>query len=209
MRRRPGAWALTSLSPFLPLVARATKQQYLWYEADRRCLFPNWVKPSDTEPPPLLVYKWCQGINNLQDVWDTSNGECVVMLQTRFEKLFEKIDLTMLNRLLRLIVDYNIADYMTSKNNVTIAYKDMSHTNSYGIIRGLQFASFITQYYGLMLDLLVLGLTRASEIAGGANTPNEFLTFNKVETEARPRAGWPCLASSAPPRACSRRALRP
>ena len=33
--------------------------QYLWYEADKRHLFPNWVKPADAEPPPLLVYKWC------------------------------------------------------------------------------------------------------------------------------------------------------
>jgi len=34
--------------------------QYLWFEADKRHLFPNWVKPADSEPPPLLVYKWCQ-----------------------------------------------------------------------------------------------------------------------------------------------------
>jgi len=125
------------------------------------------------------------------------------------------VDLTLLNRLLRLIVDHNIADYMTceqgregaagaaachcfgdmwagqhppttrclflsptvnaphayrrshpcrpaAKNNIVISYKDMAHTNSYGIIRGLQFASFITQYYGLVLDLLLLGLTRGS-----------------------------------------------
>ena len=36
-----------------------------------------------------------------------------------------------------------MADYMTSKNNVQISFKDMTHTNSYGIIRGLQFSSFI------------------------------------------------------------------
>jgi RNA recognition motif of the spliceosomal PrP8 len=77
-----------------------------------------------------------------------------------------QIDLTLLNRLLRLILDHNIADYITSKNNVVIAYKDMAHTNSYGLIRGLQFASFVVQYYGLVLDLLLLGLTRASELAG-------------------------------------------
>jgi pre-mRNA-processing factor 8 len=57
--------------------------QYLWYESDKRHLFPNWIKPADSEPPPLLVYKWCQGINNLNDVWDTTNGECVVMMQVR------------------------------------------------------------------------------------------------------------------------------
>ncbi len=63
------------------------------------------------------------GINNLVDVWETAEGECNVMLESRYEKMYEKIDLTLLNRLLRLIVDHNIADYMTAKNNVVINYK--------------------------------------------------------------------------------------
>ena len=206
--------------------------QYLWYEADKRALFPNWVKPSDSEPPPLLVYKWCQGINNLQGVWDTAKGETVVMLQAELTKVADKVDLTLLNRLLRLVLDHNIADYMTvrrahlflrergekerektkrkrkkkkkikkthffprprkktqikkqAKNNVIIAYKDMAHTNSYGVIRGLQFASFIMQYYGLVLDLLLLGLTRAAELAGPPATPNEFLAHRDAATEVR------------------------
>ncbi|OWM69620.1 pre-mRNA-processing-splicing factor 8A [Punica granatum] len=168
----------------LEKITDAYLDQYLWYEGDKRHLFPNWIKPADSEPPPLLVYKWCQGINNLQGIWDTSDGQCVVMLQTKFEKFFEKIDLTMLNRLLRLVLDHNIADYVTAKNNVVLSYKDMSHTNSYGLIRGLQFASFVVQYYGLVLDLLLLGLTRASEIAGPPQKPNEFITYwdSKVET---------------------------
>ena len=158
--------------------------QYLWYEADKRHLFPNWIKPSDSEPPPLLVYKWCQGINNLENIWDVDeNGDSVVLLQSKFDKLYEKIDLTLLNRLLRLIVDHNIADYITAKNNISIAFKDMLHTNSYGLIRGLQFSSFVCQYYGLVIDLLILGLTRASEIAGLPQRPNEFLTFADIETE--------------------------
>lgn len=142
----------------LEKITDAYLDQYLWYEADKRRLFPPWIKPADTEPPPLLVYKWCQGqidflwgkrnsgrghfmtslrrqiafkltcqifsgINNLQDVWETGEGECNVMLESRFEKMYEKIDLTLLNRLLRLIVDHNIADYMTAKNNVVINYK--------------------------------------------------------------------------------------
>lgn len=157
--------------------------QYLWYEADKRHLFPSWIKPSDSEPPPLLVYKWCQGINNLENVWETEEGDSVVLLQSKFDKFYEKIDLTLLNRLLRLIVDHNIADYMTAKNNISIAYKDMLHTNSYGLIRGLQFSSFIVQYYGLVLDLLVLGLTRASELAGPPTRPNDYLSFADIETE--------------------------
>jgi pre-mRNA-processing factor 8 len=82
----------------LEKITDAYLDQYLWYEGDKRRLFPNWIKPADLEPPPLLVYKWCQGINNLQGIWDTGDGQCVVMLQTKFEKFFEKIDLTMLNR---------------------------------------------------------------------------------------------------------------
>ena len=61
--------------------------------------------------------------------------------------------------------------------------QDMNHTNSYGIIRGLQFASFIVQYYGLVLDLLVLGLQRASEMSGPPQLPNDFLSYQDVETE--------------------------
>eukprot|EP00698_Gefionella_okellyi_P003542 TRINITY_DN13333_c0_g1_i1.p1 TRINITY_DN13333_c0_g1~~TRINITY_DN13333_c0_g1_i1.p1 ORF type:complete len:2328 (-),score=536.75 TRINITY_DN13333_c0_g1_i1:58-7041(-) len=169
----------------LEKITDAYLDQYLWYEGDKRQLFPNWIKPADSEPPPLLVYKWCQGINNLTDVWDTSNGECVVHMQTRFEKVADKIDLTLLNRLLRLIVDHTLADYMTAKNNVQFSYKDMSHSNSYGLIRGLQFSSFIFQFYGLVLDLLVLGLTRAAEIAGPSSMPNEFLTYKDVASETR------------------------
>lgn len=47
----------------LEKITDAYLDQYLWYEADKRRLFPPWIKPADTEPPPLLVYKWCQGQN--------------------------------------------------------------------------------------------------------------------------------------------------
>ena len=124
-------------------------------------------------------------MNNLEEVWDTANGEANVMIETQFEKVYEKMDLTLLNRLLRLIVDHNIAEYMTAKNNVLLNYKDMNHLNSYGLIRGLQFASFIFQYYGLVLDLLVLGLTRASELAGAPMKPNDFLCFDSITTEVK------------------------
>jgi pre-mRNA-processing factor 8 len=85
--------------------------QFLWYEADKRHLFPRGSSP----PIPsrlLLVYKWCQGINNLTDIWDTDEGECVVMMETVLSRMYEKIDLTLLNRLLRLVMDHNLADYM-------------------------------------------------------------------------------------------------
>lgn len=168
----------------LEKITDAYLDHYLWYEGDKRNIFPNWIKPSDSEVPPLLVYKWCQGINNLSEFWDVSEGQCNVLLQTTLSKMAEKIDFTLLNRLLRLIVDSNIADYITAKNNVNLSYKDMNHVNQYGLIRGLQFSSFVVQYYGLVIDILLLGLQRASELAGPPNQPNDFLQFEneKVET---------------------------
>ncbi|KAI9704911.1 MAG: pre-mRNA-splicing factor 8 [Candelina mexicana] len=166
-------------------ITDAYLDQYLWYQADQRHLFPAWIKPSDSEVPPLLTYKWAQGINNLGRVWETADGECNVMLETQLSKVYEKIDLTLLNRLLRLIMDHNLADYITSKNNVQLNYKDMNHTNSYGMVRGLQFSAFVFQYYGLVIDLLLLGLQRASEIAGPPQSPNDFLQFRDRATETR------------------------
>ncbi|KAJ2895405.1 Pre-mRNA-processing-splicing factor 8, partial [Coemansia aciculifera] len=169
----------------LEKITDAYLDQYLWYEADKRRLWAPWVKPADSEPAPLLAYKWCQGVNNLDGAWNTQNGECTVMLEAKLARVFEKIDLTLLNRLLRLIVDHNLADYMTAKNNVVISFKDMNHVNSYGLIRGLQFAPFIFQYYGMIIDILILGLQRASEMAGAPTMPNDFLQFKDVETERR------------------------
>ncbi|KAF2138245.1 uncharacterized protein K452DRAFT_290830 [Aplosporella prunicola CBS 121167] len=166
-------------------ITDAYLDQYLWYQADQRHLFPAWIKPSDSEVPPLLTYKWAQGINNLDKVWEYQDGECNVMIETQLSKVYEKIDITLLNRLLRLIMDHNLADYITSKNNVQLNYKDMNHTNSYGMIRGLQFSAFVFQYYGLVLDLLLLGLQRASEIAGPPGAPNDFLQFRDRASETR------------------------
>ncbi|KAF2124532.1 PROCN-domain-containing protein [Dothidotthia symphoricarpi CBS 119687] len=166
-------------------ITDAYLDQYLWYQADQRHLFPAWIKPSDSEVPPLLTYKWAQGINNLDKVWEHQDGECNVMIETQLSKVYEKIDLTMLNRLLRLIMDHNLADYITAKNNVQLNYKDMNHVNAYGMIRGLQFSGFVFQFYGLVLDILLLGLQRANEIAGAPESPNDFLQFKDKDAEVR------------------------
>lgn len=82
-------------------------------------------------------------------------------------------------RLLRLIVDQNIADYVTGKNNVVIAYKDMMHTNNYGLIRGLQFASFVTQarvingrcWAGLATSFVARRVVAAESATDGCSNP--------------------------------------
>jgi pre-mRNA-processing factor 8 len=61
----------------LEKITDAYLDQYLWYEADKRRLFPPWIKPADTEPPPLLVYKWCQGTTLLELLLYKHSG-CIV-----------------------------------------------------------------------------------------------------------------------------------
>lgn len=61
----------------LEKITDAYLDQYLWYEADKRRLFPPWIKPADTEPPPLLVYKWCQG-KTLLELPSTEKGDGVL-----------------------------------------------------------------------------------------------------------------------------------
>ena len=53
------------------------------------------------------------------------------------------------------------------------------------MIRGLQFSAFVFQYYGLVLDLLILGMKRASEMAGPLQMPNNFLQFRDSATETQ------------------------
>jgi pre-mRNA-processing factor 8 len=64
-----------------------------------------------------------------------------------------------------------------------LTYNDIVHTNTYGLIRGLQFSAFGFQYYGLVLDILILGLQRASEMAGPPQMPNNFLQYCDSATE--------------------------
>ncbi|KAL4069003.1 RNA recognition motif of the spliceosomal PrP8-domain-containing protein [Scleroderma citrinum] len=156
--------------------------QFLFFEAKKQGLFSPWIKPADTEPPPLLMYKWCQSINNLTDVWEISKGECVVIMETVFSKVCKKINLMLLNCLLHLIMDYNLADYITVKNNIDLTYKDMAH-QCIGLICGLQFSAFIFQYYDLVLDLLIPGLQQADEMAGPPQMPNNLLQYHDSAME--------------------------
>ena len=109
--------------------------------------------------------------------------EWVVMMQSKLDNVFEKVDLTLLNRLLGIFVPYT-ADYMAAKNDATVWYATY---NSDGIIRGLQFAPFIRfmyQCFALVLDLLIIGVSEASDIAGPpqiSNTWKEFLN-EKIKT---------------------------
>ena len=152
------------------------------YETEKRHLFHNFVKQSDTKPPHLLIYKFCNRINNLQNNYDYENWENIVIIESTFNKIYQNIDLTLLNRLLRLIIDETWTDYIISKNNVNISFKDI-WDNSYRFIQSLQFNSFVTQYYWLLLDILIIWPNRTLEISWTIDKPNDYLICNDKEIE--------------------------
>lgn len=75
------------------------------------------------------------------------------MMESRYEKLYEKIDLTLLNRLLRLIVDHNIADYMTAKNNVVINYKVTCPVQTVNHLRNFSILIIMFLFVDILLDM--------------------------------------------------------
>ncbi|XBW36857.1 hypothetical protein QEN19_002436 [Hanseniaspora menglaensis] len=166
-------------------ITDAYLDQYLSYEADHRHLIPQWVKPGDAEIPPFLVHKFASGLNNLDNIWDCANGEMNVLLSGDLEEFTNKIDLSLLNRFLKLVVDPTLADYMTAKNNSTIIFKDMSITNKKGLLKGLQFGNFIYQLCGLMVDLSIMSPERALDFAGDVEDPNNFMQFANRQIEAK------------------------
>lgn len=170
--------------------------QYLWYKAmGVQRLFPNWVKPSDVEPLPQLLYKWCEGINNSPDMWDVSHDGSVVLLHSDLEDAFyDNVDWNFFRPMLELIMDKSLVDYIVSRHDVVVEFKDMSYHHYKGLIRGFMFSSFLAQYWGLIMDVLLLGTQRSKEIAGTALKPNPFMSFFRD----------PYLATSHPIRAYCR-----
>ncbi|EAN99773.1 PRP8 protein homologue, putative [Trypanosoma cruzi] len=153
--------------------------QYLWYEAmDQQRLFPNWVKPSDMEPVPVLLYKWCQGINDSPSLWDVTRDESTVLLHANLEDSFyDNVDWNLFRPLLEMVMDKTLVEYIVSRHDVVVEFKDMSYQCRKGLLRGFMFSSFLSQYWGLVVDVLLLGTQRSQEIAGPARRPNPFMTF--------------------------------
>ena len=82
--------------------------------------------PAPLQSPRYQQPSWSVELGSRENLW-----------------FFSKLDwqrlIWLLNRLLRLIVANNIADSMTTQNNVVISFKDMSHTTSFAVLMGLQF----------------------------------------------------------------------
>lgn len=80
-------------------------------------------------------------------------------------------------------MDQNLADYLTSRYNTVISFKDMSIVNQIGILQGIDVSGFLVHFWGLIIDLLFIGLERASDYIGNPLQPNDFLSFDSFQTE--------------------------
>jgi pre-mRNA-processing factor 8 len=170
-------------------LADAYLAQYLWFEASRRSLFPYWANPSDSQVAPAMVHQFLTALNNVDhgEVWDTGvgpqgqlppgGGPRTVLLSFELEDLMPKAEPAVIDRLLGLIIDPSLASYMAARNNALLRYKDMSHRHSVGLLRGLLFSSFVEAYYKLLLDVCILGVSRATDLIGPPESPNPPFRF--------------------------------
>ncbi|TBU16093.1 subunit of U5 snRNP spliceosome [Ordospora colligata] len=124
---------------------------YLFYEAERLGMFPDFIKPGDELDMKCLI-DFCNEIGQID-----TNGKTVVLYEGRYKDVMKRIDNNLLSKLLKLVIDPVLVDYMISRNNCRICYKDMSYTNHVGYISGFQFYAFLHKFYMFVIDLCVLG----------------------------------------------------
>lgn len=127
---------------YLERLTDAFLSSFLFYEGDR--LFPSYLKPSD-EIEMKMVHDFSLGLCK----------EGVEIHQVRYRDVMKNIDNNLLKRLLKIFVDPILVDYMISRNNSTVSYKDMSYVNTLGYISGFSFSPFIFKAYTFFLDLCV------------------------------------------------------
>nr|UXY87508.1 splicing factor Prp8 [Cryptomonas sp.] len=151
--------------------------QYLWLEGTKKFLFPNWVKPCDSELIPFLLYKLSSHIGKSLAFLEKTSGGNFFLVNAQCVNVWENIDLFFLKKLLVGILDKNITNYIIAKNNANLFYKDMIYTNCVGIVRGLRFSGFLLQIYLLLTDLILLGLENAKNLS----LNNKFENINVYE----------------------------
>lgn len=125
---------------------------YLFYEADKLNVFPDFIKPGD-ELDTRLLMNFCERISEFK----AEEGELLVLYEGKYKNLMENVDNNLLSKLLKLIMDPTLSDYIISRNNCQVFYKDMVYTNHVGYIKGFQFSPFVHKFYSFIIDLCVLG----------------------------------------------------
>lgn len=118
---------------------------YIFYETSE--IFPEYIKPGD-EIESKSLYGVVDKLKHFKNVY---------LIEGEYIDLMKNIDNNLLARLLKIFIDPLLVDYIISRNNIKIYYKDMSYTNHLGFLNGFQFSSFIHKFYTFVIDLVVFG----------------------------------------------------
>ncbi|AFM98118.1 U5 snRNP spliceosome subunit [Encephalitozoon hellem ATCC 50504] len=125
---------------------------YLFYESDRLNMFPEFIKPGDEIDIKALM-DFCEKVSSFKP----SETERFILYEGRYERIMRLVDNNLLSKLLKLVLDATLADYIISRNNCRVFYKDMAYTNHIGFIEGFQLSAFVYKFYSFIIDLCVLG----------------------------------------------------
>lgn len=136
-------------SDVLDKITDAFLEQFLFFEAHNAALFPDYLKPRDAELDAQVLRAFCDDLAGL--------GPGHLLLQLKFENVCENVDLNLLARVLRLVIDPVLADYVVARNSASLGYKDINFSNFVGILKGLAFAPFVFMVWYAGIDAVVIG----------------------------------------------------
>ncbi|EOB11309.1 PRE-mRNA splicing factor PRP8, partial [Nosema bombycis CQ1] len=90
--------------------------------------------------------------NNNPITSHNNNPPSTSLYEIIFKDVLKLIDINLLKKILLLFMDPILVDYLISRNNCTLVYKDMSFENHVGVIPGLAFSPFIFKIYLTLID---------------------------------------------------------
>ncbi|TBT98743.1 PrP8 U5-snRNA-binding domain-containing protein, partial [Hamiltosporidium magnivora] len=94
--------------------------------------------------------------NNTNNNNNTTNN--YILVTSTVSNLYKNIDLTLLYKLLLLIIDETLCDYIISRLRCTLIYKDIKVGVNYGVIKGIPFSCYICCYYSVIVDIMLIGI---------------------------------------------------
>ncbi|KAG0442228.1 Pre-mRNA-splicing factor spp42 [Dictyocoela muelleri] len=75
-----------------------------------------------------------------------------IIVTAKISHVMENIDINLLSKLLSIVIDPIIVNYITSRLNCNLNYKDMQFSNFIGCLKGFEFSGFISDFYYRIVD---------------------------------------------------------
>ncbi|KAI5184772.1 pre-mRNA-processing factor 8 [Nematocida homosporus] len=137
----------------------------LWHFAKKNNLFGSHLFPIDSEPLPVSYLSIGDKIKTHLTHWATTNTEPLHFIAIDYSPLLAEIEFSFLLPFLEPILAPELFHYISRRLAATVTYKDMSYVQKSGLFPGLEFHSFLLQYYLLFVDaqLIQTSLTQFNQ----------------------------------------------